>query len=105
MCASIFFLESKPKIRAHGSLQSSMRPSGFVRMNPGDVSVEQDAITLSPQTRFFQANPTWIQSFANHVKASSRVLKAGKSRREKVFMFSESASGKFSAPTHADFLI
>jgi hypothetical protein len=30
-----------------------------------------------------------IQSFASHARASSRVLKAGNSRREKLFRFSD----------------
>jgi hypothetical protein len=46
-----------------------------------------------------------IQSFASHARASSRVLKAGNSRREKRLKFSENAGGKFSVPTNADFLM
>jgi hypothetical protein len=45
-----------------------------------------------------------IHSFTSHVNPSSRVSKAGKSRREKLLIFSENAL-RFSAPTQADFLI
>src|ERR1700732_3548008 len=43
-------------------------------------------------------------SFANHARASSRVVKTGNSRREKLRKLSENAGGNFSAPIHADFL-
>jgi len=45
-----------------------------------------------------------IQSFASHTRASSRVLKAGNSRREKLLRLSENPGGKFSVPTNPDFL-
>jgi hypothetical protein len=46
-----------------------------------------------------------IHSFTSQAKASSRVSKAGKSRREKLLRFLANASGKCFAPTHAVFLI
>jgi hypothetical protein len=46
-----------------------------------------------------------IQSFANHARASSRVLKAGNSRREKLLRFLENPGGKVSVATKADFLM
>jgi hypothetical protein len=45
-----------------------------------------------------------FQSFTSHARASSRLLNAGNSRREKLLRLLEYSSGKFSAPTHADFL-
>jgi hypothetical protein len=42
-----------------------------------------------------------IQSFTNHARASSRLLKAGNSRREK---FSTNSEGICLAATEADFL-
>ena len=62
---------------------------------------------LSPvrETRVTLAETELYSALHDHAKASSRVLKAGNSRREKLFTFSENSSGRFSAPTHADFLI
>jgi hypothetical protein len=42
-----------------------------------------------------------IQSFTNHARANSRLLKAGNSRREN---FSTNSEGIFPAATEADFL-
>jgi hypothetical protein len=55
----------------------------------------------SLKTRLKMRTP-FIQSFASHASASSRVLKTGNSRREKLLRFSKNPSGKLSVPTNAE---
>jgi hypothetical protein len=118
--------------RAAGCCAIGYRPARKVQGNMGEGRprgmvcgfISQNSSPLGTHTRETSSGTRWksimpwyrlaprytftcsiaIQSFANHARASSRVLKAGNSRREKLRKLSENTLGKFSAPTHADFL-
>jgi hypothetical protein len=70
-----------------------------------DLRDKQTHLSPVREIRVTLAETDLIQPFASHVKAPSRLLKTGNSRREKLLMFSANTPGRSSAPTHADFLI
>src|SRR6266851_7126382 len=54
--------------------------------------------------RGYSARIEDTESATNHLKAASRLLKIGSSRREKPFISSRNSRGRLSVPIKADFL-